>query len=78
MPFGPVAESESRLDSKSLLCQKKKTQSPGSVGCDWLRWVQKAMGFGHKINLGSQLAQTIARVCQFVSVSHTTVWYGSG
>ena len=30
-------------------CQEKRTQSPGTVGCDWVRWVEKVMGFGHKI-----------------------------
>ena len=37
------------LTAKSPLCQKKRTQSPGTVGCDWVRWVQKVMGFEHKI-----------------------------
>ena len=49
MPFGPVAESESRFDSKLSPCQEKRTQSPGTVGCDWVRWVEKVMGLGHKI-----------------------------
>ena len=48
MPSGPIAESESRFDSKlSTLSGEKDTES-GTVGCDWVRGVQKAMGFGHK------------------------------
>ena len=46
MLSGPVAESESRFDSKlSTFSEEKYTET---AGCDWVRWVQKAMGFGHK------------------------------
>ena len=47
MPSGPVAESELRFDSKlSTLSEEKDTLT---AGCDWVRLVQKSMGFGHKI-----------------------------
>ena len=49
MPSGPVAESESRFESNLSSLSEERTQSPGTVGCDWVRWVEKAMGFGHKI-----------------------------
>ena len=50
MPSGPVAESESRFDSKlSTLSGENDTESRETVGCDWVRWVEKVMGFGHKI-----------------------------
>ena len=49
MPSGPVAESESRFESKlSTLSGEKDTESRDN----WVRLgkvVQKAMGFGHKI-----------------------------
>ena len=49
MPSEPVAESESRFDSKlSTLSGEKDTESRDSW-CDWVRWVQKVMGLGHNI-----------------------------
>ena len=50
MPSEPVAESESRFDSKlSTLSGEKDAESRGAAGCDWVRWVQKVMGLGHNI-----------------------------
>ena len=49
MPSGPVAESEPRFNSKLSTLSGEKDKSPGTVGCDWVRWVEKVMGFGHKI-----------------------------
>ena len=40
---------ERGLKANSPLCQKKRIQSPGTVGCNWVRWVEKVMGLGHKI-----------------------------
>ena len=46
MLSGPVAESDSRFDNKlSTLSEEKDTESRDS-GHNWVRWVQKAMGFG--------------------------------
>ena len=54
MLSGPVAESESRLDSKlSTLSGEKDTELRTAV-CNWVRWVQKAIGLGHKINKQTQ------------------------
>ena len=46
MSSGPVAES--RFDSKLSNLSGEK-DSPVAAGCDWVRWVQKAMGLEHKI-----------------------------
>ena len=41
---------ESRFDRKlSTFSKEKDTESRAIVGCDWIRWAQKAMGLGHKI-----------------------------
>ena len=52
MPSAPVAESESRFaesDSKHFTLSEEKDTESRTVGSDWVRWVQKAMGFRHKI-----------------------------
>ena len=36
------------MTASSPPCQGKRTQSPGTVGCDWVRWVQKAIVFASK------------------------------
>ena len=65
MLSGPVAESESRFDSKlSTLSEEKDTESRD----DWVREVLKVMGFGHKIlmqtpSLGIQPFHVRCQLC---------------
>ena len=54
MLSGPVAESELRFDTISPPCQEKRTQSPGTVACDWVKWVQKAIGLGQDLEANTE------------------------
>ena len=50
MPTGPVAESESRFDSKLSLSEEKDTESRDS----WVQLVKvgtESVGFGHQISM---------------------------
>ena len=46
MPFGPLAESESRFDSKLSTSSEEKDTESGTVGCDWVSVGTESDGFG--------------------------------
>ena len=54
MPSGLVAESDLRVDSKLSTMSVENAHSPGTVGCDWERWVQKPFGLGQDLEANTE------------------------